>query len=83
MLLALGLREKELYILTLHQILVLGGISTERGEMREDILILVRSVANSYETKSRLAIEPLYTAGKTIGGHYTLKSYLFLYRLQI
>jgi hypothetical protein len=74
-LLALRLREKELYILALDQVLVLSGISTERSEMREDILVLVRTVANSNETKSRLAIKPLDTAGKTIGrGHYTLKS---------
>jgi hypothetical protein len=81
MLLALRLSKKELYILALNQILILGGISTERGEMREDILILVRSIANGDETKSRLTIEPLNTAGETIGGHYTLKSCLFLYRL--
>jgi hypothetical protein len=74
-LLALRLRKKELYVLALDQVLVLSGISTERSEMREDILILVRSIANGHETKSRLAIKPLDTAGKTIGGgHYTLKS---------
>jgi hypothetical protein len=81
MLLALRLGEQELYVLALNQILILGRISTERGEMREDILILVRSIANGDETKSRLTIEPLNTAGETIGGHYTLKSCLFLYRL--
>jgi hypothetical protein len=73
-LLALRLREQELYILALDQVLVLSGISTERSEMREDILVLVRTVANGNETKSRLAIKPLDTAGKTIGRHYTLKS---------
>jgi hypothetical protein len=75
-LLALRLRENKLHILALDQVLVLSGISAERREMREDILILVRSVTNSYEPKPRLAIKPLDTAGKTIGGggHYTLRS---------
>ena len=72
-LLALRLRENKLYILALYQVLVLSGISAERTEMREDILILVRSVTNGYKPKSRLALKPLDTAGKTIGrGQYTL-----------
>jgi len=45
--------------------------------MREDIL---RPIANGDETKSRLAVEPLDTAGKTIGGHYTDKRDFYLYR---
>lgn len=65
-LLTLRLSESKLDILALHEILILGRLTPERREMRKDILILVRPIANGNKSESRLAVKPLYTSGNTL-----------------
>jgi hypothetical protein len=78
-LLALRLSESELDILALDKILILRWLAPKRREMREDILILVRTITNRNEPKSRLAVKPLDTSGNTFAAHYTLTRWLPLY----
>jgi hypothetical protein len=59
MLSGLALGEREVDVLSLNQVLILGGLAVEGGEMRENILVLMRTIANSNKPKSRLVVEPL------------------------
>ena len=61
MLSGLTLGEREVDILSLNQVLVLGRLAVEGREMRENILVLMRTIANSNKPKSRLVVEPLDT----------------------
>jgi hypothetical protein len=57
----LALGECELDVLSLNQVLILGRLAVEGGEVRENILVLMRTIANSNKPKSRLVVEPLDT----------------------